>query len=294
MNRLQPRLLICLLLLPALAVACQARPAGRAEPAAPRRLGELSYGTDPAQRLDVWLPADAREAPIIVMVHGGAWRIGDKRHRAVVENKRKRWLPRGFALVSVNYRLLPQATPLQQAEDVARALAYIQREAASWGADAGRIVLMGHSAGAHLVSLLSADPALAQRRGARRWLGSVALDSAAFDLVPIMQGEHYRFYDRAFGSDPADWRAVSPLHRLTPRAVPLLAVCSTERADGSCAQAQAYADKARGLGVPVSVSPQPMSHRQINEALGLDNAETEAVEAFMAALDPVIAHRLRR
>ncbi len=137
-----------------------------------QRLFDVPYGNDPLQRMDVYLPPAAARpsagprAPILFMVHGGAWRTGDKAMERVVQEKVARWVPLGFVLVSVNYRLLPDTGVALQAHDVATALATVQQRAAQWGADGTRTVLMGHSAGAHLVSLLNAQPALAQRSGA--------------------------------------------------------------------------------------------------------------------------------
>lgn len=60
-------------------------------------LRDIPYGNSGKQRMDVYLPRDARkQAPVIFMVHGGGWRTGDKALRAVVENKMARWVPRGF------------------------------------------------------------------------------------------------------------------------------------------------------------------------------------------------------
>jgi acetyl esterase/lipase len=240
----------------------------------------VAYGSDPAQRLDVYRPEKAEGAPVLFMVHGGAWRIGDKSNRAVVDNKVAHWVPKGFIFVSINYRMLPSADPKLQAEDVARALAFTQSKAASWGGDPTRFVLMGHSAGAHLVALLSADPQAAYGQGAKPWLGTVALDSAALDVVMIMENEHRRLYDRAFGADPAYWRSVSPLHRLTGRPQPMLLVCSTLR-DLSCGNAEAFADKARGTGARIELFPVELRHRQINVQTGEANALTAAVDAFL-------------
>lgn len=246
---------------------------------------DLAYGPDPAQRMDVYRPAAAPggHAAVILFAHGGAWRIGDKRHGGVVAHKVAHWLRRGMLFVSVNYRLLPRADPLEQARDVARALALAQDQAASWGADPARFVLMGHSAGAHLVALLAADPGLATQQGARPWLGTVALDSAALDVVSIMQARHPRLYDRAFGHQPGFWREASPLHRLDGARAPLLLVCSSQRHD-SCPQARRLAERATTLGGRAEVLPVDLNHAQINKTLGQPGRYTEAVDGFLQSL----------
>lgn len=265
---------------------------GKAEaaalPAGVKLLRDIAYGNDKLQAVDVYIPAHARNAPMIVMVHGGAWFLGDKEARSVVENKVARWGSRGFVFVSVNYRMLPALDALGQSGDIARALAYVQEHASDWGGDASRLILMGHSAGAHLVSLLAADPTRAYALGAKPWLGTVALDSAALDVVKVMQSKHMKFYDRAFGSDRARWQSASPVHVLNGKATPLLAVCSTQRRDKPCVQAAEYVEKATGLDVKARLLQEDLSHGDINKELGLSGAYTDAVEKFMGELDPSI------
>lgn len=260
--------------------------AGPALPAGARSLLNQSYGPSPAQAYDAYLPASQGAAlPLIFMVHGGAWAIGDKAMGRVVDAKVARWVARGIALVSVNYRMLPEAPPDVQLADVALALQQVRAQAPGWGVDPARVVLMGHSAGAHLVALLAAQAATPV-------LGTVALDSAAMDLTQIMGQSHMRLYDRPFGTDPAYWRAMSPTLQLRAGAAPVLAVCSTRRAD-SCAQAQGFVRQAGQMGVRANWLGQDLSHGEINAQLGLESAYTRAVEDFMAGLDPVLAQRLR-
>ncbi len=216
-------------------------------PAGARFERDLPYGTDPQQRLDVYMPGQAKAAPIMFMVHGGAWMIGDKGASAFVSNKVAHWLPKGYILVSSNYRMSRQPNPLDQADDIARALAFVQTKAPSWGGDPARILLLGHSAGAHLVSLLAADPRIVTSKGGTAWLGTIVLDSAAYDLVEIMQRKHPRIYDRAFGKDPAFWTDASPYRRLATAPTPMLLVCSTKRSD-ACPPTQTFASKATKLG----------------------------------------------
>jgi acetyl esterase/lipase len=248
-----------------------------------KKLADLAYGGDEAQRMDVYIPPEPHDAPIIMMVHGGAWIFGDKGMSRMYENKAAHWLPKGYIFISVNYRLVPHANPLQQAEDVATALAKVQTEAASWGGDPKRVILIGHSAGAHLVALLAANPELAYRAGAKPWLGTVALDSGALNVPEIMARKHYSFYDRAFGDKPDFWRAVSPTLQLTAQATPLMLVCSSRR-DDSCPPNEDFAKRAKALGVPVTFETEDMTHREINEDLGLDSAYTASVDAFIAPL----------
>lgn len=242
---------------------------------------DIAYGTDPAQKLDVYRSANTKDAPVIVMVHGGGWRRGDKGGPSMVKNKVLHWVGKGCVLVSVNYRLVPVADPVVQAEDIGRAIAFAQGKARSWGADPARFVLMGHSAGAHLVSLLGADASLATRHGAQPWLASVSIDSAAFDIEAIMNRKHYGLYDTAFGKDPNLWRDASPMYRLKARpAAPMLLVCSSKRND-SCDPAREFAAKATGLGGRVKVLPIELNHAQINDQLGTSGAYTEAVDEFL-------------
>ncbi|WP_218645267.1 alpha/beta hydrolase [Aquitalea sp. LB_tupeE] len=250
-------------------------------PTGVRKLADLAYGPDVRQRLDVYLlAAEGRKHPLLVMVHGGAWRMGSKQAANVVENKLAHWSPAGVVLVSLDYRLLPQAAVEEQADDVARAVAWVQAHAAQWGADARQLVLMGHSAGAHLVGLLSTDAALRQRHGVQSWQASVLLDSAAMDVAGIMRGPHFPLYDKAFGTDAARWERLSPTALLNGHSPPLLAVCSSQRAQ-SCAQAEGLADRGRQLGVMVQVLPQALSHGQINQQLGVAGDYTRQVDRFL-------------
>ena len=254
-------------------------------------LRNISYGSDEAERFDVYLPQQAKGAPVIFMVHGGGWRRGDKAMKSVVENKVARWVPKGFILVSTNYRMLPGTDPIGQAKDVAKAIAFAPGTAASWGGDRGKFILMGHSAGAHLVSLLTASPTLAPAAGVAPWLGTVSLDSAAVDVVKLMESRHFKLYDDAFGTDPTYWQAASPYQQLSKAGAPTMLVCSSRRKD-SCPPSHAFETKAASLGMKASVLEQDRSHREINEDLGTPGSYTDAVENFMTGLDGTVARLL--
>lgn len=247
-------------------------------------LKNIAYGDDSQQMMDIYFPSkphtDNNLAPIIVMVHGGAWSIGDKNNAAVVKNKVDYWGKRGWLLISVNYRLVPTATVQQQTQDISNALLYIQKHANDWHANSKRLILVGHSAGAHLVSLVTVRPSWLTPQP-QPWRATIALDSAAYDIEKIMQNRHARFYDRAFGQQPENWKALSPILQLHQSLPAFLAVCSTTRPDQPCIQAQQFIQQAQKLGTSAQLLSLPLSHREINRSLGEDNAYTQQVNQFI-------------
>lgn len=274
----------------------QERAQGRNAGPAPD-LRDVAYGTHVLEKLDVFKPKQADgAAPVILMVHGGGWCVGDKGGATMTANKVSRWVQKGFVFVSVNYPMVSDGRDARaQAGEIGRAVAYAQANARAWGGDPAKLILMGHSAGAHLVSLVNADAQLRRETGVRPFLGTVSLDAGAIDVVAQMP-RVYPFlkarYREAFGDSEAQWIAASPFHKLDASARPWLGVCSTTRKDDPCGQARAYADKSNALGIKASVLPQPKNHGAINKELGAPGAYTEAVEDFMRTLDPAVARLL--
>jgi len=236
-------------------------------------------------------------APVVVMVHGGGWCVGDKGAASVTNNKVLRWTHRGFVFVSLNYPMVSDGSAaIAQAGHVAKAVAFIQKNAAQWGADGQRLVLMGHSAGAHLVSLVNADDAIRNTYGVQPLLGVISLDAGAIDVVAQMPNVYPFLKERyleAFGHSQEAWKEASPYHQLGSTASPWLGVCSTTRKDNPCGQARAYVQKSLHLGVRADLLAVPMSHGAINNELGLPGDYTRRVEDFMASLDTSVAQRLR-
>lgn len=259
----------------------------RTAPAAPAALPanvhawrDQPYGSDPRQRYDVYAPQGATHAPVLFIVHGGAWKFGDKGAASLIEAKIAHWSALGYVVISTNYRMLPDADPLTQAQEVASAIASAQRDSARWGGDPDRFVLMGHSAGAHLSALIAASPTLLAQAKAHPVRAVVLLDSAMLDTERFMAKQHAPLYDAAFGSDPEYWRATSPKVQLSAPGVPLLAVCSSRRQE-SCAQAHAFVAHAKGIGRRAQVLEEDLSHAEINAQLGLASAYTHAVDEFL-------------
>ena len=106
-------------------------------------------------KLDLWPGAAPLPAPLVVFVHGGTWMHGGK--YAGTPQQARAFRAAGYAYATVNYRLLRHGPPQEAARDIAEAVAFLRREAKGCGLDPDRIILMGHSAGAHLAALVALD-----------------------------------------------------------------------------------------------------------------------------------------
>ena len=102
-------------------------------------------------RLDLYVPAGARNAPVIVSIHGGGLRGGDKSKEKIIGYS---FATAGNVTVVVNYRLSPIVKHPRHVEDIAAAVAWVKRNVSKYGGDPDNIFVIGHSAGAYLAALL--------------------------------------------------------------------------------------------------------------------------------------------
>ena len=173
-----------------------------APPPAVRTTFDVRYhpGKD-RQLLDVFAPAlsgkadPTRRYPVVLFAHGGTWIAGDKNHGGRIRAVGQSLARQGFVAVLINYRLSPSVRHPEHAKDVARAFAWVRKNVAAHGGDPDRIVVAGHSAGAHLITLLVTDecylddPALGLDCDARKSIRAVVALSGVY-RVP--EAEEFR------------------------------------------------------------------------------------------------------
>ena len=148
----------------------------------------LSYGPAARHRLDVYRPrAPEPSGTVVVFFYGGSWRKGSRADYAFAGAA---FASRGYVTVVPDYRLYPEVRFPAFLEDGARAIAWVRREIAAHGGDPDRIVLAGHSAGAHTAALLALD---------RRYLKAAGVPSSAIVGAIGLAGP-YNF-------DPAAYRS---------------------------------------------------------------------------------------
>ncbi|PIG81441.1 hypothetical protein AARAC_009786 [Aspergillus arachidicola] len=122
---------------------------------------DMAYGNKDTQHLRFWNGISSK-APIIVFVHGGSWQSGtnlDSIGSAKVDHLTRL----GYAFATISYTLIPVVTVEEQVQEVADSLGYLVKNAASLGFDPERVILMGRSSGAHVVTLLGTDLSYVER-----------------------------------------------------------------------------------------------------------------------------------
>lgn len=242
---------------------------------------------DSVQTLDLYLPPGKGHFPLVFWIHGGGWHSGGKLESGI--NLALKFLPKGFALASINYRLTGDAPFPAQIEDCNAALVFLRQRADSYRIDPDRVGTLGHSAGAHLAALMACtgngnrfatDPKASLRiqaavcwaipadldRDRGKWpttsMMHNGVDAPLWGLFPS------RCYDGEFA------RMASPASYVHSAIPPMAFVHGQQDVLVPPGQALAFVDSLKKAGVRVNLRVDPnrghdvMNAESINEAIG--------------------------
>jgi arylformamidase len=237
---------------------------------------DVAYGALPAQKLDLYLPEGGRPAPVVVFFHGGAWKGSNKECRAFPAQV---VCPLGGVWISAEYPLAPEHTLETQAASAEQALGWVVENAAGFGGDARRILVMGHSAGGHLATiglfrLLAQRPELAPRF-------ELLTLSAVFDLEPMM----FTKVNEWLHLDLARVMQHSPLWNIPVQAPPLHAMAGGGEPGVFVQQSLDMVAACAGRGVPSRFTALPgRNHFSVLEDFELAESPLQAaLRGFLAA-----------
>jgi acetyl esterase/lipase len=186
---------------------------------------DLRYAPGERHQLDIYArdgaPDGQDPAPVVVFIYGGGWTDGSRSEYRFVAAA---LAARGFLTVVPDYRLFPQVRFPAFLQDNAAAVAWTRTNIARYGGDPRRIFLMGHSAGAYNVAMLTLD---------KRWLGADGLDpdrdiagtiglAGPYDFLPLHDPEL-----QAIFAPSGDLRLSQPLTFARGNAPPMLLAAGT-------------------------------------------------------------------
>lgn len=235
-------------------------------------------------KLDVYQPDRsgglfAKKKPVVIYIHGGGWVVGDRKR---VYNMPSWLTSKGYIFVALDYRKIPNTTIDGQVRDVTAAVAWARRNIRKYGGDPNRMVLMGHSAGAHLSALVAAQ---GKANGLR---GIIPNDVQAYDLLAYAtkRGSIGSMFGKAFTDEPKNWIKWSPATyaRKTRRMPPHLILYSRSQGERRRSISVGYANLIRGLGTKTEIfHGTAYSHGAIAARLGRQgDAASAAIERFLA------------
>jgi len=251
----------------------------------------VSYaGTDSRrQKLDIYAPKDAKDLPVVVWLHGGGWRAGNK---MLVQKKPQAFVDQGYVFVSINYRFVPNHTMHDLATDVATAIKWVHTNIAQHGGSAETIFVGGHSAGAHLSALVCSDESYLKSQGLTlaNIAGCFPVDTATYDahkLISFLErnnSSRAELYVTAFGDTDASQKKYSPITYIKEgtKTPPFLLLHVASRPDATL-MSNAFAKAVQSAGGEAETfAAKGKDHGSINKELGTSGDQpTKAVFAFL-------------
>ncbi len=163
---------------------------------------DLRYGTGPLETAD-FFHCGQPNAPVMVFFHGGYWRARDKKDYSFVVNG---VVPLGCSVVVMNYDLCPAVTVTQIVDQTRRGLQWVAQQTAAWGVDGNKILVSGHSAGAHIIAATLAQTG-ADFQLKQHAIKKAYLISGVFDVEPVLEIS----VNDDVHLKPADTHALSPV-----------------------------------------------------------------------------------
>jgi dipeptidyl aminopeptidase/acylaminoacyl peptidase len=173
-------------------------------------------------KLDLYMPEGAKDVPVVMWIHGGAWKSGD---RATYASLGRRFAEHGIGCAAISYRLSPGVKHPEHVKDCARAFAWLYKNVKAHGGSPDRLFVCGHSAGGHLTALLSLHRTYLKEVGVPE--GAIKGAIPMSGVYTIFPSERIKMFMDAFGNDPETCKEASPTTHVQNATMPMLVVTET-------------------------------------------------------------------
>lgn len=178
----------------------------------------------PEKQLNVFAPKGAKDLPVLIFIHGGSWKSGNKE---IYDFLGSRMARKEVVTVIIDYPLAP-AYQIQSMELAAvQSVVWTRKNIEKFGGDPDQIFISGHSAGGHLAALVGIKESNFLNPEIKNSLkGAILIDPAGLDMYWFLQEtkgtEEGNKYLGAFTEDPDVWKAASPIYFLDGEKLPIL------------------------------------------------------------------------
>lgn len=249
----------------------------------------LTYGPNERNGLDLFLPKDDGKSlrPAVIVIHGGAWRSGDKRQ---LRNLAELFARRGYVAAAINYRLAPKWSYPAQLDDCQRAVRWLRKNAKEFRVDPKRFGAAGASAGGHLSLLLGtrevrddSDPEL---KGISSKVQCILSIFGPTDFTderyiqasrnPVAGRALIDFLGKPYDEAPELWKEASPIHHVSPDDAPTFIIHGDQDLLVPLDQSVKFAEALKKAGIDVQIV--------VIKGMGHGPTTSEQREEFMKAV----------
>ncbi len=240
---------------------------------------DLSYGEAPIQKLDIYAPADAKNAPVLIDIHGGGWTAGSKNPRAIPAQA---VTANGTIWVPIDYGLAPEYSMDQMIDHVRRAITWVYWNIAQYGGDPNQLFIFGQSAGAHLAGTALMTGWHHEYGIPENAIKGAVLISGIFDLEGLVHARTGPQEALKMTLEDA-WRA-SPFYHLPQRLIPIIVAYGKDELEEFIVESQNYTMALKKAGFDVTLIEVPAAHHfdMMNE---LANTQGELFKAVKEMLN---------
>lgn len=206
-----------------------------------KEVPDLAYvegGDEKKQKLDLYVPESDAPFPVLMWIHGGGWKIGD---RKMYKELGRRFAETGIGCAVISYRLTPDVVHPGHIEDCAAAFAWLVAHVKEHGGDPDRLFVGGQSAGGHLTALLTLNTKYLDAVGVPQEAIKGSIPMSGLYSIPVVKRElpGTKMFKECFGSDAETCKDASPLEFVKNAGPPMLVITEADEDGG-------------GEGVPAS------------------------------------------
>jgi acetyl esterase/lipase len=263
------------------AAAAETKPAARKFEV--EKVRDLAYyegeGADKDKhKLDLYLPKGHKDFPVLFFVHGGAWMMGDRNYFGVYGALGTLFARHGIGTVVISYRLSPAVQHPEHIKDVARAFAWTHKNIGKYGGKPDHIFCCGHSAGGHLVSLLSTDESYLKAEGlSLKAVKGTAPISGVYEIGTNL-------LPTVFGRDPEVCKLAGPIHHCKEDCPPFLIIYAEKELLNLGQMAEDFYKALKDKKCPAEIiQVKKRNHMSIIVSASVeDDPATEAILKFIA------------